>query len=748
MSAINQGISLQLSTLLIFISLFTLRAMAQVKSDGTTNTIVNVNGNDFTILNGIEKGNNLFHSFSNFSIPTGGSASFDLSNTPNVTTIFSRVTGGNISNIDGLIQTINGNSPVSLYLMNPAGIVFGKNASLNISGSFIGTTANSIKFSDGVEFNATASTPPLLTMSVPIGLQMGQNAAPIQVQGNLTTGLDLTLQAGSLDLQGQLVAGRDLTLNAQDTVQIGDTTGPFLAQAGRNLTIQGNQNIDILALNQPNPALQSGGNLSLISDGNISGDAHFLSGGNVSFQTLSGDPGNFVSQFDPVIYANGNVVFGYYNGVALKVEATGSIQAGYISITGPDTTVSTTDPDYKTLATQPAVILEAGVISVPTPNLPQVGVGNSNTSFTTGTVAGLPPGSISVVGINTSPAVGNGGSITLVANGDIIISDGQLNSSSYGNGGAITVSTTNGNIYLPNNSSFYSSGGGQGTVGNGGAITVSATNGNISLDDGGFDSAAGGTVGNGGAITVSATNGNISLDNSTFYSAGGNGGTGGAITASATNGNISLTGNSQFNSGTNGGTGGAITASVTNGNISLDYSHFYSGGGNGGNGGAITASATNGNISLTDHSEFNSEGGTGESLGNGGAIALSTTNGNVSLEDYSLLFSAASGGNGGAITASATNGNISLTDNSEIQSYASAPDNVSSQNGGAITLSATNGISNQANLESFSFSQQGGSSGQGGAITLFSQNSSISNQGNLDSFSVSNSPKWQYRWQW
>ncbi|MEH2191417.1 MAG: S-layer family protein [Nostoc sp.] len=160
-------------------------ALAQVTSDGTTNTIVNQNANNFNILNGIEKGNNLFHSFTNFSVPTGGSATFDLGNMPNITTIFSRVTGGNISDIQGLIQTLNSNNPVSLFLMNPAGIVFGKNASLNIGGSFIGTTASSIKFADGTEFSAVdTSSRPLLTMSVPVGLQMGSNPAPITVQGN------------------------------------------------------------------------------------------------------------------------------------------------------------------------------------------------------------------------------------------------------------------------------------------------------------------------------------------------------------------------------------------------------------------------------------------------------------------------------------------------------------------------------------------------------------------------------------
>ncbi|BAY09029.1 two-partner secretion domain-containing protein [Calothrix sp. NIES-2098] len=190
--------------------------LAQVTSDGSTNTSVNAIGNDFSILNGINKGSNLFHSFSNFSVPTGGSATFDLTNTPNITTIFSRVTGGNISRIDGLIQTLNSNNPVSLFLMNPNGIVFGQNASLNISGSFVGTTANSIKFADGTEFSAVnASEPPLLTMSVPIGLQMGQNSGGISLQGsghNMTAGFFAPADRSQNPIGLQVGTGNSLTL--------------------------------------------------------------------------------------------------------------------------------------------------------------------------------------------------------------------------------------------------------------------------------------------------------------------------------------------------------------------------------------------------------------------------------------------------------------------------------------------------------------------------------------------------------
>ncbi|MBV6625714.1 MAG: S-layer family protein [Rivularia sp. (in: Bacteria)] len=156
-----------------------LPGVAQVTSDNTTNTTVNTNGNDFTILNGIQKGNNLFHSFKEFSIPTGSSVTFK--NADNINNIINRVTGGNISNIDGLIKA-NGNA--NLFLINPAGIIFGENARLDIGGSFLGSTAESILFEDGFNYSAIDSEQtPLLTVSVPLGLQIGTNPGNITVQG-------------------------------------------------------------------------------------------------------------------------------------------------------------------------------------------------------------------------------------------------------------------------------------------------------------------------------------------------------------------------------------------------------------------------------------------------------------------------------------------------------------------------------------------------------------------------------------
>ncbi len=153
---------------------------AQISGDGSLGTTVFPLGTTFLINGGTTSGNNLFHSFSEFSVPSGNVAAFH--NATTIENIIGRVTGGNISQIEGIISA---NGTANLFLINPAGITFGSNAIISVGGSFFASTADSILFADGVEFNAGSATAnPLLTVSAPVGLAFKGSQGQIRVEGS------------------------------------------------------------------------------------------------------------------------------------------------------------------------------------------------------------------------------------------------------------------------------------------------------------------------------------------------------------------------------------------------------------------------------------------------------------------------------------------------------------------------------------------------------------------------------------
>ena len=178
-------------------------AQSITASQDGTNTVVMSNGQRFEITGGTQAGANLFHSFQQFGLSQGQIANF-LSQ-PNIQNILGRVVGGDPSVINGLIQLTGGNS--NLYIINPAGVIFGSNASLNVPASFTATTANGIQVGNSwFGMNTIASdlknltgTPNAFAFTSPsITNSQGQTSGVIVNHGDLSVsqGKSITLVGG------------------------------------------------------------------------------------------------------------------------------------------------------------------------------------------------------------------------------------------------------------------------------------------------------------------------------------------------------------------------------------------------------------------------------------------------------------------------------------------------------------------------------------------------------------------------
>lgn len=198
----------------------------------TTGTIINHEGNTYNIQGGTQAGTNLFHSFRELGLNNNEIAHFQSS--PHITNILGRVTGGNPSIINGLIQVTGGNA--NLYLMNPAGLVFGGNASLNVPGSFLATTADKIGF-DGGWFNATGENNYQNLVGTPNQFAfLSEQPGTIINAGNLavSAGQNITLMGGTVINTGTIAAPEgNITLAA-----VPGTNLVRLSQPGMLLSIE------------------------------------------------------------------------------------------------------------------------------------------------------------------------------------------------------------------------------------------------------------------------------------------------------------------------------------------------------------------------------------------------------------------------------------------------------------------------------------------------------------------------------
>jgi filamentous hemagglutinin family protein len=702
-----------------------------ITPDGTTATEVkSPDGQNFDIGGGDRAGGNLFHSFGNFGVPNGGSANF--LNSPDVVNIINRVTGGKLSDIQGIISA---QGAANLFLINPAGIVFGPNASLNIGGSFLGSTADRLVFPDG-EFSAVnAEGKPLLTINAPIGLGIRDNPAPITNNSNVglqvKPGQNITLVGGNLDFNGGKIIAPGGTVNL-GSLGVAGTVG--LNENGSLTFSEGVQRGDITLKNGASVNVRAGGNGFInvnaknltLSEGSelfagieenqgspdaVGGDINIdatdkvtLIGSQTEYPDPDKDPdkpndsNNNQSEEDKKIIKEG---------LAIEKEKG----------TGIRNTVGLTSVRRNDGSDRSSAKGNGGNITIKTGKLELidvVGIEGSLYGEGKGTNIGISATDISFNGLRSyiasSVQGANFGTIQEKASGtsgDININTNTLNLNGFagistrvsddgatGKAGNITIKASD-RVTL-NNGSFILSQVGKGAIGDGGNIAIDTKN--ISFtggkDKSGIYADTKGT-GNAGNIFIKASDSVLLDQKALLLSQVAENAIGNAGNIEIETGNLSLKGESQILADTKGkGDAGKISVKASD-LVSLDaqtkiVSQVASGAiGNGGN---IEISGKNINFNNKGVALDSSTQGKGQD-GNpsqGGNIILKATE-NINLDNSLFLSQIRAGGIGNAGNIEIETGNLSLKNGSLLNSETTGKGNAGNINvkaSGNIDLSA------------------------------------------------------------
>ncbi|MEH1827019.1 MAG: filamentous hemagglutinin N-terminal domain-containing protein [Nostoc sp.] len=719
--ALNQCLQFALTGFLgwLSISLFISKTLAQQSNIVPDNTlgaessqvISNFQGQPIEVITGgAVRQINLFHSFGEFNVSAGRGAYF-LSPNADIQNIFARVTGVNRSEILGKLgtfQIINGNiagSNANLFLINPNGIVFGQNASLDVQGSFVATTASRVKFADDREFSATTpQNAPLLTISVPLGLQFGANPGKITVQGD-GTGLRSTTDLIDTNFGLRVPSNQTLALVGGDI----NLEGATIKTAGGRIELGSVSGEGLVSLNPTDKGFSLGyggvqnfGNIQLTQKASV--DASGTGAGDVQVT------GKRVTLSDgSAIEAS---TLGANNGGGLAINATESVELnnpltalaaqvypGAIG-NGGNLRISTKDlvvRDGAFVSTGTSDAAKGGNLTVNASNSVQVVGRSADGRFVSALSASARPGSTGDAGdltITTKDLLvrgaqidagtlgaGNGGNLTVNASGSVQVIGGGLYSlaqpDSTGNAGNITVNAQR--INLSNQAIIKSSNAGQGNAGN---ILIQAQD-NFSANNSLILSNIGSpqgqlALGNVGNIEISAKT--VSLSNGAQLQAGffsGGKGNAGIVSVKAQD-TISFTGTNSgiFANVELGAVGNGNDIQISAPSVSLaDGAVVVTSNAGQGNAGSVSVKAQD-TISFTGTNSGIYTSVESRAVGNGGDIQISAPS--VSLADGAVL----SSGNDGQ----GNSGNIQL----QARSFALS-------NGGSISTQSS-GSSNSGNL--------------------------------------------------
>jgi filamentous hemagglutinin family protein len=637
-------------------------ASAQITPDATlpNNSIVTPSGNTINITGGTQAGSNLFHSFKDFSVPTGSEGFFN--NGVDIANIISRVTGGLGSSIDGLIRA---NGTANLFLINPNGIVFGPNARLNIGGSFIGSTASSLKFADGTEFSATnPGATPLLTISVPLGLQFGANPKEIEVKG---PGHEFSYEKDIIEYSNGSKTREPAPLLNTSVVGLNVKVGKTLALVGGNVSISGG------VLKSPAGRIEIGSvgsnqavSLVPIEQGwklGYEGTTSFADIGfsKNSFIGATGDGGGAIA----VAGRNINIT----SESIVRADTQGNRNGQQISILGDAIAV-----DRSTIGANTSSSGNSGQIKLEANNITFKNNGGAGTQATASGKAGdiILIAKNSFVASNQSGlgsktlGAGNGGVINVEANSVRLEEGSGFGATSFSNGGVGEINIKVGDLVIRNSGIGNESSSGS----NGGKINIDANS--FQLENAGISSITGkDSTGNGGEININVA-GSFALNNSNINA--NSSGTGNAGTISITAKNVEMEKGIIQSNTDNSGKSGNISINATDSFRVVDAGITANSSGTG-NAGTVSISAKNdlqieragiesiasdsgksGNISINATDSFGLSNGVikANSYGTGDAGTISITAKNVQIEPGGINSIASNSGRSGNIFINAT----------------------------------------------------------------------------------------------